>query len=79
MPQNHSNTLVAQQHSFLLPVRQAANDALQWGEEGVDVKDKHYRLVRLHFMDKSPPQTDSPNPNAEGMGDTAYALLNGAL
>lgn len=53
--------------------------ALQWGEEGVDVKDKHYRLVRLHFMDKSPPQTDSPSPNAEGMGDTAFALLNGAL
>lgn len=54
-------------------------EQLRWGEEGVDVKDKHYRLVRLHFMDKSPPQTDSPSPNAEGMGDTAYALLNGAL
>ena len=77
--QRHFNTVVTCPHSFLLPVIQAANDALQWGEEGVDVKDKHYRLVRLHFMDKSPPQTDSPSPNAEGMGDTAYALLNGAL
>lgn len=79
MPLCHSCTVAAQQHGFLLPVFQAANGALQWGEEGVDIKDKHYRLVRLHFMDKSPPQTDSPSPNAEGMGDTAHALLNGAL
>ncbi len=79
MPMCHFDTLVAQRRSFLLPPLHAAYDALQWGEEGVDVKDKHYRLVRLHFMDKSPPQTDSPSPNAEGMGDTAFALLNGAL
>ena len=55
---------------------------LQWGEEGVDVKDKHYRLVRLHFIDKAGPQSDSPSVSVErriteGMGDTATALLNG--
>lgn len=50
---------------------------MQWGEEGVDVKDKHYRLVRLHFIDKAPPRSDSPSVSMEGMGDTATALLNG--
>ena len=53
--------------------------ALQWGEEGVDVKNQHYRLVRLHFTDKSPPQTDSPSASLEGMGDTATAMLNGSM
>ena len=52
---------------------------LQWGEEGVDIKDKHYRLVRLHFVDKCAPQTDSPSASLEGMGDTANALLNGTM
>lgn len=52
---------------------------LQWGEEGVDVKDKHYRLVRLHFMDKSPPAIDSASASMEGMGDTATVLMDGAL
>ena len=46
----------------------------------MDVKDKHYRLVRLHFMDKMARQSDSPSVSMEGMGDTAaIALLNGGL
>ena len=56
--------------------------ALQWGEEGVDVKDKHYCIVRMRFFDKVTPQIDSPQtPSAsmEGMGDTATALLNGRV
>lgn len=51
----------------------------QWGEEGVDVKGKHYRLVRLHFMDQAAPQSDSPSVSMEGMGDTALTLLNGTV
>ena len=51
----------------------------QWGEEGVDVRGKHYRLVRLHFMDKAAPQSISPSVSMEGMGDTALALLNGTM
>lgn len=55
---------------------------LQWGEEGVDVKDKHYCLVRLHFVNKGAPQIDSPQTpsvSMEGMGDTGIALLNGRV
>lgn len=54
-------------------------EQLKWGEEGVDIKDKHYRLVRLHFVDKCTPQTGSPSASLEGMGDTANALLNGIM
>lgn len=54
-------------------------EELKWGEEGVDVKGKHYRLVRLHFMDKAAPQSDSPSVSMEGMGDTALTLLNGTV
>ena len=61
------------------PFRLNAACAMQWGEEGVDIKDKHYRLVRLHFVDKCTPQTDSPSASLEGMGDTANALLNGTM
>ena len=53
---------------------------MQWGEEGVDVKGKHYRLVRLHFIDKAAPQSDSPSVSMEGMGDTeASLMLNGGM
>lgn len=52
---------------------------MQWGEEGVDVKVKQYRLVRLHFIDKAPPRSDSPSISMEGMGDTATAQLNGRV
>lgn len=56
---------------------------VQWSEEGVDVKDKHYRLVRLHFIDKAVSQSDSPSVSmegmGEGMGDTGSILLNGSV
>ncbi|KAL3141991.1 hypothetical protein ABBQ32_004635 [Trebouxia sp. C0010 RCD-2024] len=57
-------------------------EELKWGEEGVDVKDKHYCLVRLHFVNKGAPQIDSPQTpsvSMEGMGDTGIALLNGRV
>ena len=46
---------------------------MQWGSDGVKIRDTMYRLLRIQFIDKKPPQ-------AEGTGeDPGYEADGGPM